>query len=103
VKTQTNILRSVTLFENRAGYETMWKNMVNSDRLQMTIWCKHIACWKTRVTNTHSKYVIRIVFPLQQWFHEKRINVTLYVQCLACLQLRVLQNRRQITRIFCTL
>jgi len=70
VKIQTNISYSVTLYKNCADYGTMWKNMVNSGRKQVTIPRKRIACWITRVTNTHSKYVIRIAFPLQQWFHE---------------------------------
>jgi len=31
-------------FENRAVYETMWKNMEEPDRIQMTIWRTCIAC-----------------------------------------------------------
>jgi len=29
-----------------------------------------IVCWITKTTNTHSKYVIRIAFPWQQWLGE---------------------------------
>jgi len=39
-KIKTHILCSVTLIffpENRAVYEIMWENTVESDRLQMTI------------------------------------------------------------------
>jgi hypothetical protein len=53
--------------ENRAVYEIM----VEPDRLQMTIWRTHIACWITKATHTHSEYVILIAFPLQQWLHER--------------------------------
>jgi len=28
------------------------------------------ACWITKATDTHSEYVILIVFRLQQWLHE---------------------------------
>jgi len=28
-------------------------------------------CWMTRVTDTHSEYVIRIPFLLQQWLRER--------------------------------
>jgi hypothetical protein len=35
----------------------------------MTIWRLHIACWITEATDRHSKYVIRFVFPLQQWLY----------------------------------
>jgi len=31
--------------ENSAVYEIMWKNIVELDRSQMTIWRVHIACW----------------------------------------------------------
>jgi len=27
------------------------------------------ACWMIKATHTHSEYVIRIAFPLQQWLH----------------------------------
>jgi hypothetical protein len=30
----------------------MWKNMVEPDMTQMTVWCMHIACWITKVTDT---------------------------------------------------
>ena len=49
----------------------IWKNIVERDRLQMTIWRMRIACWIPEATNTHSQYVIRIALPLQQWFHER--------------------------------
>jgi hypothetical protein len=28
------------------------------------------ACWITKATDTHSEYVILIVFPRQKWLHE---------------------------------
>jgi hypothetical protein len=52
-------------------YEIIWKNMVEPDRPQMTIWSRRIACWIPKATNEHSEYVILIVFPLQQWLHER--------------------------------
>ena len=33
-------------------YDTTWKNMVESDRPQITTWHIHIACWIPKVTNT---------------------------------------------------
>jgi len=29
-----------------------------------------IACWITKVTDTHTQYLILIAFPWQQWLHE---------------------------------
>ena len=37
----------------------------------MTIWCMRIAWWIHTATNTHSEYVIRTIFPLQQWLNER--------------------------------
>jgi hypothetical protein len=49
----------------------MWKNIIERDRLRMTIWRLRIACWVTKATNTHAQYVILIAFPLQQMLHER--------------------------------
>ena len=55
-------------FENRAVYETLWKNMVEPDRPQMKLWRMHTACWITKATNTHP---CNNAFPLQQWLHQR--------------------------------
>jgi hypothetical protein len=52
--------------KNRAFYEMTWRNIVETDRPQMTIWRMRIACWMPKATNTHSEYVTVIAFPLQQ-------------------------------------
>jgi hypothetical protein len=67
-----------------AVYETMWENAVEPDRLQMTIWRMRIACWIPKATDTHSEYVIRTAFPLQQKLHEcaSMLRYT-YIACLA--------------------
>jgi len=36
-KIKTKIVGSTTVFESRAVYETMWKNMVDTVRPQLTI------------------------------------------------------------------
>ena len=36
----------------------MWKNIVQPDRPQMTIWRMRIACWITKATKAYSEYVI---------------------------------------------
>ena len=62
-----HVLCSINFFvETRAVHETMWKNTVESDRSQMTIWRMRIACWVTKATITNSQYEIIIAFPLQQ-------------------------------------
>ena len=63
----------------------MWKNIVEPDRPQMTIWRMRIACWISKATDTHSEYVILIAFPRLQWLHERAWMSCLYLQCLSCL------------------
>jgi len=60
----------IYFFLNRAVYGIEWKNIVEPDRPQMTIWCMPIAYWIPKSTNTHPEYVMLIAFPLQQWLHE---------------------------------
>jgi hypothetical protein len=49
-KIKTNILCPKLFFsENHAVYDTMWKNIVEMDKPQMTTWRTRIA------TNTHSE------------------------------------------------
>ena len=56
-------------FENFTIYEKMWKNVVEADRPQMTIWRLRNACWIPKATNT-LRFVILLASPLQQWLHE---------------------------------
>jgi hypothetical protein len=44
-------------FENRALHE-MWKNIVEPNRPQRTIWRMRIACWIPNATNTYREYVL---------------------------------------------
>ena len=46
------------VFKNRVIYEIIWKNIVQPDRPQMTIWLMRIACWIPRATNTHDMYCL---------------------------------------------
>jgi len=63
-KIKISILCSITILENRAVYKKMWKNIVQPTNPQMKIRLLRIA-WKiSKATNTHSQYVIFIVFPL---------------------------------------
>jgi len=49
----------------------MWKNIVEPDRPQMTIWRMRITCWIPKTTDAYSEYVITTAFPLQQWLYER--------------------------------
>jgi len=43
----THTLCSITLLENRAVYNKMWKNIVEPGRSQLTIWRMRTSCWIT--------------------------------------------------------
>jgi hypothetical protein len=74
-------------FKNRAICEIMWKNTVEPDRPQITIWRMRIACWIIKATDTHSEYVILNPFPPHQWLHERAS--LLRFTCTACVLLAV--------------
>ena len=83
VKNTTHVLCSIIFSENCAVWEIMWKNIVEPDRPQMTIWCTCIACWMIKATNTHSECVIHIAFPQQQLSHERAsVLHFVYITCL---------------------
>ena len=67
----------------------MWKNIVETDKPQMTVWSMHIAHWIPENTNTFLEYVIIIAFPLQQWLLERTSVLRhTYIDCLLVLCLR---------------
>jgi hypothetical protein len=79
----THLMFNNFFSENRAVYEIMWKNILDTDRPQMTIWRMRIACWMPNATNTHPDYVRVIAFPLQQWLHKSTTMVRYtYIACL---------------------
>ena len=62
-KLKTYILCLVRLFfENRAVYGIIWKNIVEPDRPQMTVWRLCIAYWITKVAYIQSGYVILVSY-----------------------------------------
>jgi hypothetical protein len=84
-KTKTYILYSLTFSKNRAVFEIMWMNMVETDRPQTTIKCGtcDFKWWITKATNKHSGYVIFIAFTRQQWFRERAsISRYSYTACI---------------------
>jgi len=81
-------------FESRAVYEIMWKNMVEPDRPQITIWRMHFACWLTkakihrhtlRIFNTHCFSVATVVT-------RTRLSILrcTYIACLVALNVVLL-------------
>ena len=76
-KIRTHILYSVTLFfffENRPVYEIMWKNIVQPERPQMTVWHMRISYWVPKATDTQTQ---NICLSAATVVARKRLNVTL--------------------------
>jgi hypothetical protein len=67
--------------ENRAVYEILWKNIVEPDRPQMTIWRMRVACWIIKATNTHSQYVRLIAgMPVVTGIPDGRLHRVIYTR-----------------------
>jgi len=62
------------------------------------VWCMHIACSVPKATNTHSDYVTRIAFPLQQRLHE--LASMLRYRCKVCLVIRNLPLGQRSTELY---
>jgi hypothetical protein len=59
----------------------MWKDVVDRDRPQMTIWRNALHAGYLRL-RTHTGYVILPAFPPQQWQHERASMLRyLYIAC----------------------
>jgi hypothetical protein len=65
-----HILCLVTFFLENCAISAMWKNIVQSEMPQMTIWRTRISWWVPQTTNAHLEYVILSAFLLQHWLHE---------------------------------
>jgi hypothetical protein len=67
------------------------ENIVEPDRLQMTIRRMRFAFSVTKAKNTHSDYVILIALPLPQRLHERTLVLRYtYFVCLVFCGLRIL-------------
>jgi len=68
------------------------KNIVEpdrqTDRPQSTIWRKRIACWITKVTDTHSECVMLMEFPIATMVTRKSLIVTYIHNYIFCLGAR---------------
>jgi len=83
-KIRPHILCSVSPPENLVVYETMRKNMGESDRPHSSILRRMgFACWIIKGADTLSEYVILAAFSLQHWLRERASVVRLYARCLS--------------------
>jgi hypothetical protein len=70
-------------FETLTVYGIMFKNILEPDRPQMTIWRMRITRSIPKATNTLSEYVTLIVFHCKNGC-TRDLNFNLYVHCVFC-------------------
>ena len=63
-----------------AVYEMMWKNVVELDRPQITVWHMCIACWISKATNTSFEYVILFCFSMATMVACVHLYIVLCIQ-----------------------
>ena len=86
-KVKTHILCSTTFFpENVPFVRQCGKCGIGGEGTDDNIMRRMRFAWLIiKATNTHSKYEILIVFPLQKWLHEHAPMLRLYVHCFCYL------------------
>jgi hypothetical protein len=86
-KTKTHILCSITFFRKSCR---LWDNVekcgtarqATDDNITRRM---RFACWITKATDTHSEYVILIVFPRQHWLRERASILRSHIHYLSCI------------------
>ena len=63
----------------------MWKNIVEPDRPQMTIWRIRMVFWITKATNIHSEYVTMLFHGYNGYGNAPQCYITRTVYCVSCL------------------
>jgi hypothetical protein len=79
---ETKILSLISFLHNRAVYETEWKNIVELDRPQTTLWRIRITCWIPKAKDTQSEYVIYYL-SIVAIVARTRLNITLRLHCVS--------------------
>jgi hypothetical protein len=88
---------SNVFFENRTVFEITLNNTEEPGRPKMTKWRMRVVCWVSKVTNTHSKYVIRIDFQLERWLCESASMLRYkYIACLVVLLFSIFRDQTEL-------
>jgi hypothetical protein len=83
IKNTNFTFSSLFFFENRPVYEIMWKNMVELDRTQMTVWrMRAINAGYLRL-QTHIQNMQYLLLSTTTMFARTRLYFTLYAHCLS--------------------
>jgi len=83
IKTQNFMFCNFFFSKNVPFMRQRGKNIVEAGRPEMTIWGMRIT-WIAKAINKNSEYIILIVFPMQQWLHERTSILHYNVYLLSC-------------------
>ena len=67
---QTKSIHTITS-KNRVGDNAETHGTAGEATDDNEVWRMRVACWITKVTDTHSRHIILIAFPRQQWLNER--------------------------------
>jgi len=77
------MLNNFFFFFKCAIYETMWKNIVQQETHRWKYGTCTYHAGYLRLQNAHTRCIILIAFPLQQWLHERTSMLRdTYIACL---------------------
>jgi hypothetical protein len=71
VNQNTHFMFSTFFFRKSLRFQIMWKNIIASIRLHMTIRLIRISRWLPKTKNMHLVYVILTAVPLKRWLHDR--------------------------------
>ena len=81
-------------FLSKTVYEIMWKNVLETDGLQMVIRRMRVACWISNAADTRSEYEILTAFLQQQWQHEcSQCYICAYISSLVLYTFNLLSSK----------
>ena len=87
---QTKVVEKITCFIfnkyfilKSCLFKITWKNFVNTDRTEMTIWRMRIAYWITKATHTFTLWNT-YCFSTAKLVARMGLHITFYLHCLLC-------------------
>jgi len=83
-KVKTHIVCQITFSRKSYRLWSMWKNIVEPDTPQVGSRRMCITCWITKAKDTHSEYVMLMLFHCSNGRTNAPQCYSLYVHCLSC-------------------
>ena len=95
-KIKTHFMSSITFSRKSCHLWDMWRNMVEPDRPQTTMWGLRFAYSIPTAADPQSEYVM-LFSTLQQRFHESASVSRVYLHCLSCFSPKYSNGKDRVT------